>query len=71
MRMRGAVKVILIAGAANETLNSVFMYVAQRIDPGLPPAAASVFSFATCALAGYGFRQMPGERIFSLATEAT
>jgi hypothetical protein len=56
MRMRGAVKVILIAGAANETLNSVFMYVAQRIDPGLPPAAASVFSFATCALAGLWFQ---------------
>ncbi len=53
MRMRGAVKVILIAGAVNEILNSVFSYVAQRIDPGLPPVAISLFSFATCALVGF------------------
>jgi len=56
MRMRGAVKVILIAGAVNEILNSVFMYVAQPIDPELPPVAASVFSFATCALVGFWFQ---------------
>jgi hypothetical protein len=56
MRMRGAVKVILIAGAINELLNSVFMYVAQQIDRGLPPVTATVFSFTTCAMVGFWFQ---------------
>jgi hypothetical protein len=56
MRARGAVKVMLIAVALNETLYFVFTYVAQQIDPDVPLETVSVFSFAMCALMGFWFQ---------------
>jgi hypothetical protein len=56
MRARGAVKVILIAVAVNETLYFVFTYVAQQIDPDVPLETVSVFSFTMCALMGFWFQ---------------
>lgn len=52
MRMRGVLKVMFIALAANECLTSVFVYAAKQIDPDVSPMTITLFSFATCALLG-------------------
>lgn len=47
---------MMIATVANDILNFVFTYLAQRIDPDFPLGTVSVFSFATCVLVGLWFQ---------------
>jgi hypothetical protein len=56
MRIRGAVKVMMIAIVANDILNFAFTYLAQKIDPDFSLGTVSVFSFATCVLVGFWFQ---------------
>jgi hypothetical protein len=66
MMLRGMCKVIAIAFAVNQVLTTIFEYVAQQVDPGLPHQLVWLFSCMTCGLLTL-WLQADARRAFAVA----